>query len=104
MNWLLALVCANISICYIEWTYRAGQHETFYSALPYIFVPIMLSQWALFVGFKNAPSLFAAGACFSLMNVILRIGNTYILAEQLNRYNWLGVAFLAASVLLLKVK
>jgi len=104
MHWLLALTGANVCIAFIEHTYRAGQYESFYAALPYIFVPIMLSQWCLFVGFKNAPSLMAAGAFFSLVNIALRIGNTYVLAEHLNRYNWLGVAFLAASVLLLKVK
>ena len=104
MNWAAWLLVANIGIAWIEHTYRAGQYPTFYTALPYITLPILISQWALFEGFRAAPSLFVAGAFFSIINVGFRIGNSFVLGENLNLYNWLGVVMLAASAILLRVK
>lgn len=104
LHWALYIVIANIAIAFVEYTYRAGQYQTFAAALPYIVVPILVSQWALFYGFSKADSILLAGAVFSLINIIFRLCVTHYLGETLNVVNWIGVALLAISVILLKVK
>jgi len=104
MIWLFWLLGANVCIAVVESIYRGAFYHSFWIALPYIFIPMMLGQLCLFYGFRQGPSLFVCGSVFTLINVVFRIVNTYRLHEALNMYNWLGVAFLAASVLLLKVK
>lgn len=62
MHWVAWLLIANICVCYTEYQYRCGDYATFWQALPFIALPIVLAQWSLFEGFRAAPSLFAAGA------------------------------------------
>lgn len=102
--YLLWLLVANAGIFWIEHVYRAGKYASFIEALPFIAIPILMGQVGLFYGFRQAPSLLFAGALFTLMNVMLRLVNTYRLGETLNYYNWLGVALLVASTILLKIK
>lgn len=45
LHWALYIVIANIAIAFVEYTYRAGQYQTFAAALPYIVVPILVGQW-----------------------------------------------------------
>lgn len=104
MHYTLWLFLANISIAIVEYVYRAGEYSSFWRALPWLSVPIITAQWALFEGFRAAPSLFLAGAVFSACNVLFRVGNVFILGEHMNTWNWLGVVFIAASVVLLKVR
>ena len=104
MHWIAYLFIANCAIAFVEYTYRAGQYESFFVALPYIIVPILIGQFGLFYGFKEASSLFLASGVFTLINVLFRIAVTYYLGEQLNVANWIGVAMLSTSVILLKVK
>lgn len=102
--WIVWLLVANIAIMWIEFAYRAGTYSSFFTALPYTFLPIMLGQVGLFYSFRLAPSILMAGAAFTLVNVSLRIINTYRLGETINTYNWLGLFFLLVSLFLLKVK
>jgi len=102
--WILWLGMSNLAIAFIEYTYRAGNYQTFISALPYIIIPILIGQLGLFNGFAKADNLMLAGALFSLINIVFRIGVTYYLGEELNLVNWLGVVLLIGSVILLKVK
>lgn len=95
---------ANVGIFWLEYVYRNSTYDSFVSALPYIFVPMMLGQVGLFYGFRSAPNLLFAGAAFTLVNIALRIVNSYRLGEVLNVYNWMGVACLIAAMFLLKVK
>lgn len=104
MPWPAWLILANIAVAVTEHTYRAAHFATFWQALPWLALPIVLAQWALFEGFRASPSLFLAGAVFSGINVLFRIGNVFILGEHMNFLNWLGVVFIAASVILLKVR
>lgn len=104
MSWIVWLLLSNVCIAYIEYTYRAGQYTSFLAALPYIALPVLLSQLGLFKGFHAAPSLFVAGAVFSLINVLFRVVNVFILGEAMNYWNWLGVLCMATSVVLLKIK
>lgn len=102
--WILALLLANGAIMWLEYAYRAGTYTSFFVALPYTIVPILLGQLGLYYAFRLAPSLLLAGAAFTLVNVALRVVNTYRLGEAINTYNWLGIMFLIVSMFLLKVK
>jgi len=102
--WILWLLVANLAIMWLEFAYRAGTYNSFFLALPYTIVPILLGQIGLYYAFRLAPSLLVAGAAFTLINVALRVINTYRLGEVINGYNWLGILFLIVSMFLLKVK
>lgn len=102
--WILWLLVANGAIMWLEFAYRAGTYNSFITALPYTIVPILLGQCGLYYAFRLAPSLLIAGAAFTLVNVALRVINTYRLGETINMYNWLGIMFLIVSMFLLKVK
>ena len=102
--WILWLLIANGAIMWLEFSYRAGTYNSFFVALPYTIVPILLGQCGLYYAFRLAPSLLICGAAFTLVNVGLRVVNTYRLGEVINMYNWLGILFLIVSMFLLKMK
>lgn len=102
--YILWLMLANAGIFWLEYVYRHGSYGSFVSALPYIIVPIFMGQVGLYYGFRAAPNLLFAGALFTLMNIGLRVINSYRLGEYLNYYNWTGVALLIVAMFLLKVK
>ena len=104
MTWLLWLVLASVSATGVEYTYRAASFYSFLSAVPYLCIPIICVQIGLFYGFRSSPSLFLASSVFTLFCVIMRVVSSYYLGEQLSVINWIGVLFLLASVILLKVK
>ncbi len=102
--WAMYLVLANCAIAVVEYIYRTAQFHSFWIALPYIAIPILIGQYGLFHGFVLAPSLFVASGVFTCINILFRIGVTYYIGEHLNLINWLGVLLLFTSVILLKVK
>ena len=102
--WIIWVLIANCGIMWLEFVYRSGQYNSFLQALPCIVIPMIIGQVGLFYGFRYAPSLFLAGAVFTLINVFLRVINSYRLDEVPNNYNWLGIVFLILSTILLKVK
>lgn len=102
MHWVLWLVVSNIGIFWLEHLYRSGKYPSYWVALPEIILPVLVSQAGLFYGFKLAPSLFFAGALFTLMNVSLRVINTYRLGENLNAHNYIGIILLVIAVFLIK--
>ena len=102
MPWAYYMFIANLAVAFTEFRYRSGGYSTFWQALPWLAVPIVLAQWALFEGFRAAPGLFIAGAVFSLLNVAFRICSVFILGEHMNFLNWIGVVCIAASVILLR--
>lgn len=104
MHWIARVVVANVGIFWIEHAYRAAKYASFFHALPYIALPVLVSQAGLFYGFRQAPSLFLCGAVFTLINVALRVVNAFRLGEVPNAYNWAGILALVAAVILLKVK
>lgn len=103
MHWIVCLFISNVSIMWLEYVYRSGQYQDFMRALPHIIVPILLAQAGLFYGFRASPSLLLAGALFSLMNVLLRVANVYLLGETVNVYTWMGLVCLCLSVILFKL-
>ena len=82
MPWYIWLLAANVFVSFVEYSYRSGDYQTFLQALPYVIAPIILAQMALFYGFRGAPSLLLAGACFSLINVAIRVRNVVLLGEH----------------------
>lgn len=104
MNWLAWIALSNTGIFWLEYCYRTGKYDGFVQALPYIIVPMFLGQVGLFYGFRTAPSLLIAGAVFTVINVALRVTNTYIIGESINYINWIGVVLLVLATILLKVK
>ena len=104
MNWLAWIALSNTGIWWLEYCYRTGKYENFVVALPYIIVPMMMGQVGLFYGFRGAPNLLIAGAVFTVINVGLRVVNTYLIGESINYINWIGVVLLVLATVLLKVK
>ena len=102
--WMFWILFANGGIMWLENVYRNGSYPSFAHALPYIFIPVLIGQVGLFYGFRGAPNLLVAGATFTILNVVLRIVNSYLLGEVPNLYQWAGVALLIVSTFLLKVK
>lgn len=104
MHWTLWIVLSNLGIFWIEYVYRSGKYDSFTQALPFICVPVLVSQLGLFYGFRGASSLFMAGAVFTGINVALRLINTMRLGETLNAYNYAGILLLLVATFLIKMK
>lgn len=102
--WIAWIVLSNIGIFILEYAYRQGSYTSFITALPTIIIPMIMGQVGLFYGFRSAPSLLIAGATFTLINVGLRVINTYMLGESINNWNWLGIVFMVSGMLLLKIR
>ena len=102
--WIFWVLVANAGIFWVEHAYRSAKYGNFFLALPYIALPVIVSQAGLFYAFRQAPSLFLCGAVFTLVNVALRTINAYRLGEAPNIYNWAGIALLCISVILLKIR
>ncbi len=103
-SWIGYLFIANCAIAVVEYIYRTAQFHSFWVALPYIAIPILIGQYGLFHGFVLAPSLFVASGVFTCINILFRIGVTYYINENLSLLNWFGVLLLFSGVILLKVK
>lgn len=104
MHWLCWIVLSNFGIFWIEYVYRSGKYGSFLEALPFICIPVFVSQLGLFYGFRGASSLFVAGAAFTVINVALRFVNTFRLGETLNTYNYIGILMLIVATFLIKMK
>ena len=104
MTWIYWVALANISIMCLEYVYRIGWATSFFGSLHILIIPIMLGQIGLFYGFRLAPSLFLAGAVFTLMNLVLRSINVLVLKETFGVYQILGLIFMIIATLLFKVK
>jgi len=104
VNWVLWLLISNAGIFWLEYAYRTSRYESFMVALPYIIFPILIGQVGLFYAFRTAPSLFVCGVVFTIVNVGLRLINSYYIGEHLNVWNWFGIVLLVCSLILLKIK
>jgi hypothetical protein len=102
LPWWATITLSSICIQYVE----LENHQAlggWTSVLPKTFVPIVLSQWGLFVGWRDAPSLLTAWSYFTLVNTILRLGISWFVAGQ--HFDWrtpLGVAAIIAGGQLVK--
>ncbi len=70
--WWLACVISNVAIISIEYINRVtpgGWHK----ALPKTVLLIVITQWALYHAWNNAPHWFSAWVVFVLGNAIMRV-------------------------------
>lgn len=95
---------ANLAIMCLEYIYRVGWATSFLGSLHILITPILVGQLGLFYGFRLAPSLFLAGAVFTLMNLILRTGNSLVLGEQVGVWQIVGIVLMAVASLVFKIK
>lgn len=106
MPWYIHLLIANGAIFCLEYIYRAGHYTNFFSSLVLTLPLILIAQYSLFYGFRvtGATTLFLAGAVFTLVNVAMRIINSFVLGEIPNGYNWAGILLLIVAVTLLRIR
>ncbi len=102
--WIVWLLVANASVFWLEYIYRSAKYGSFFDALPYIIVPVLVSQLGLYQGFRYAPSLILAGIVFTLVNVILRMVNVVRLGEHLGLYQVLALLLMVVASILAKMK
>lgn len=98
------LLLANGGIFWLERVYRIGQYGSFWQALPFIILPILLGQLGLYNGFHTAPSIFVAGIMFTVVNQVLRIVNALILGETVTIYQVVGITLTIIASYVVKLK
>jgi len=104
MTWIAWLLVSNASIFWLEHVYRSARYDSFFHALPYIIVPIVVSQAGLFYSFRLGPSLVVVGIAFTIINVLLRMINVVRLGEHLGLYQVLALLLMVVAGLLSKMK
>ena len=99
MTWLWWILLSNVAIFIIEYIYRKGLFSNFWEALPFTIIPILLGQLGLFYGFRvgGLKTLVLAGAVFTLINAIMRVGNSVILGEKLGFLSFVGLFIIIAG-------
>ena len=104
MHWIMWSLVANGGIFFIEYVYRTAKFGSFFHSLPYVIIPILLSQFGLSQSIRHAPSLFIAGITFSVINLILRTVNSIRLGEIPNAYQWCAIGCMALASVLIRMK
>lgn len=104
MAWWQWLVLSNVAIAVVEYLYRKGVYDSFLQSVPIIIVPVLVGQVGLFYGFRSAPSLIVAGITFSVVNSLLRMGNTLVLGERLSVYQVLAVILMLVASQVARMK
>ena len=104
MNWIAWLLVSNASIFWLEHAYRSSRYDSFFQALPYIIVPVVISQAGLFYSFRLGPSLIIVGIAFTIINVLLRMINVIRLGEHLGLYQVLALLLMVVAAWLSKMK
>jgi len=102
MHWILYSVIANVGIVVMENIYRRGLFADFFTALPYIIIPILIVQYGLFNSFRDAPSLYMAWAVLTLVNTLFRVGNNLYIGEPFTASIIIGVVMMLAGTFLIK--
>ncbi len=106
LPWYVWILMANASIFFVENMYRSSRFESFWAAIPWITVPIVLGQIGLFYGFRagGASTLLQAAILFSMVNLVLRVANTVILGEPLGWKMAVAVGLMGVSAILVSLK
>jgi len=104
MTWWHWLLVSNLAIAVVEYMYRKGDYDSFIVSLPYIAIPVLAGQVGLFYGFRHAPSLVIAGVTFSIINALIRVGNTLILGERLGVYQILALCLMILAAIVARLK
>lgn len=102
MNWIAWLLLSNVSIFWLEYVYRSAKYGSFFHAIPYIAIPVLVSQAGLYYGFRLGPSLIVVGITFTIINVLLRMVNVVRLGEHLGLYQVLALLLMVVASWLAK--
>lgn len=100
--WWAVLPVANVCIMFVEYFNRRGG-ESWLRTLPYTIIPIVIAQWALFVGWRGAPKMLMAWIVFTVGNSIARVVVSSVMAGE--GFDWrtpLGVAVMMFGSFLVK--
>ena len=101
MPWFLPLLLASACIQFVEFTNRRA--DTWSSALPVTLIPIVISQWGLYYGWRHAPAMLTAWAVFTLTNAMLRAFVTsWAVGEHFTYLTPLGIAVMFAGQVLVR--
>lgn len=100
--WWLASLVANGFIFALERINRSGGFESFSAAIVYTGPLVIAAQWGLFYAWRDAPSLMAAWAFFTVGNLVLRIANSYTIGEPLNLGTWVGLSLMVLGMMMVR--
>ena len=89
--WIVWILSACGAIFFLEYIYRVGHYDSFWKALPYLIVPMLIGQMGLFYGYRLAPSFLLASVIFTLINQGTRPINISLAGEHLSIYGWLAI-------------
>jgi len=102
MHWVMTAFMACSGIQVVEYLNRTMGHTGWARVLLWTCVPIVFSQWSLWMTWKNAPSLMMAWIYFTVINSIMRLGTSYMAGETPNLYTYAGVALALGAAGLIK--
>ena len=100
--WVLSTGSAVLCIAYLENVYRTGRFDSWWAALPYILLPVALSQASLFYMFRLAPSFLLGWATFTVLNALVRLGNAGLVGEPPSFLQIAGVSLMIGGAFLVK--
>ena len=105
-TWLAWVLLANVGVSITEYIYRAGAFSSFLNALPFLFIPIFISQMGLFYGFRvgGADTLIMAGIVFNVVNQVFRSANSYLLHEPLGWKQLVATLLMVVAFVVLRLK
>lgn len=100
--WILSTGSAVLCIAYLENVYRTGRYDSWFEALPYIAVPMLLSQGALFYMFRLAPTFLLGWAAFTVLNALVRLVNAELVNEPPSFLQLAGVSLMLGGAFMVK--
>lgn len=104
LEWVLALVLSNVVIAAIEALNRGAQGMSYQEQLLRTGPLILVAQFGLFIGFRDAPSLMLAWAVFTCGNSLVRVLNAqFVVGEPVTLITLLGVLTVMGGGYLVKV-
>lgn len=100
--WIFHSLIANVAIMGTEYIYRTKHFDSFWNALPYMAIPVLIAQYSLFYLFRDSPTYLLGWAVFFLGNGVLRVAISIYLGEPMSEQIIAGLLLIAAGAFFLK--
>lgn len=101
--WILALMLSNVTIAMIE-TMNRQAAGNFLQQIWQTGPLILVAQFGLFIGFRDAPTMMMGWAVFTVGNSLVRLANVqFVVGEPLSLMTLVGVAVMIVGGMLVKV-
>lgn len=100
--WILYSILASILVVGTELVYNKQIFSTFWQAIPFIIIPILITQFALFHTFGDAPKWLLAWAVFTYGNSILRAVTAHFTGQPLTINTLVGILVIGLGVYLIQ--